>query len=70
MSKKRMVAIGGLVGTITKITENYVILSMHGAVNFGDFSPYIKIMKRDDSYVWDKLEENGVDINEIMTFED
>jgi hypothetical protein len=68
MSGKRVVVIDGLKGTITKITEHYVILRIHGAISFEDFSPYIKIMKRDDSYVWDLLEREGVNIDEIDVY--
>ncbi len=60
-----MIVIDGLMGTIREITENYVILRVHGASSSREFSPYIKIMKRDDSHVWDLLEREGVNIEEI-----
>ena len=64
-SENKIIVIEGLRGTIKKITENYVILSITGACDFEDFSPEVKIMRRDNSYVWDVLEKNGVDLNNI-----
>lgn len=65
MPGKQIIVVGGLNGTVNKITENYVILRINGAIDFGDFSPCVKIMRRDNSYVWDILERDGVNIDEI-----
>lgn len=45
----KIIVIDGLSGTIKKITENYVILSITGACNFEEYSSEVKIMRRDNS---------------------
>jgi hypothetical protein len=65
MSGKKMICIEGIRATIKEITEYYVILRIHGAVDFDEFTPTVKIMKRDDSFVWDILEKNGIEISSL-----